>query len=75
MIQQFQMLDSEFLHVDFTDTGNRWKSPQSIFRTKWDLKAIPTLIKYTRTEDGISQKQVVENDVKDEGQLKALVQS
>jgi hypothetical protein len=62
----------------FDDNANicfRWKSPDSIFRTKWDLKAIPTLVKYTRTEDGVSQKQLVEKDVKDEGLLKALAQS
>ncbi|ETS74403.1 hypothetical protein PFICI_14269 [Pestalotiopsis fici W106-1] len=53
----------------------QWKSPDSIFRTKWDLKAIPTLVKYTRTQDGVSQQQVVEKDVKDEGLLKALVHS
>lgn len=58
-----------------TKTNNRWKKADNIFRTKWDLKAIPTLVKYTRTGEGVSQNQVVEKDILNEGNLKALVQS
>ncbi|KAI1848694.1 hypothetical protein JX265_005679 [Neoarthrinium moseri] len=52
-----------------------WRKADNPFRTKWDLRAVPTFVKYTRTADGIGQKQVVEDDVKNEGNLKALVQS
>ena len=55
----------------------RWKDPQNNHRKKWELKAVPTLIRYTRTDegDGIVQVQLVERDAADFKKLSAFTTS
>lgn len=55
---------------------NRWRDPKNVWRTRWDLKAVPTLVKYTATGegDGVIQSQLVEEDTKDVEKLLAFTQ-
>lgn len=55
----------------------RWKDPGNNWRKKWNINAVPTLVKYTLVQDGdgISQEQLVEEDAKDLEKLRAFVRS
>ncbi|KAK9415215.1 hypothetical protein SUNI508_02063 [Seiridium unicorne] len=74
IVQKYFEKRSEEILVVSVGQRPEWKKADNPFRTDWELKAIPTMVKYTRTEDGISRKQVVENEILNEGNLKALVQ-
>ncbi|KAH6647349.1 hypothetical protein BKA67DRAFT_491617, partial [Truncatella angustata] len=63
VVQKYFEKRSEDILVVSVGSRPEWKKPDSPFRTKWDLKAVPTFVKYTRTEQGISQGQVVEEDI------------
>ncbi|KAK4445225.1 hypothetical protein QBC34DRAFT_413452 [Podospora aff. communis PSN243] len=54
------------LDISTVSVGSRpeWKDPErsKLWRSTWGIRAVPTLVKYTRTEEGISQEQLVELD-------------
>lgn len=74
IVKKFFSMRAEDVSVVSVGSIAEWKSPKSIFRTKWDLTAIPSLAKYTRTADGITQSQLVDDGCKDSAQLKTFVQ-
>ncbi|KAK5659851.1 hypothetical protein OQA88_13314 [Cercophora sp. LCS_1] len=63
------------LSVSAVSVGSRaaWKDPltSKLWRSTWGIKAVPTLVKYTRAENGeeILQEQLVETDAAVEEKL------
>ncbi|KXJ94971.1 hypothetical protein Micbo1qcDRAFT_200428 [Microdochium bolleyi] len=52
-----------------------WKDPSNIYRTKWDLHYVPTVVRYERVDGEIKETgRVVEGEVIVDGKLQALVQ-
>jgi hypothetical protein len=52
----------------------RWKRPGCVYRTHWDLVGIPTLVKYTRTEDGVIQAKLDDEKCRKTQELDAFLQ-
>ncbi|KAK0640660.1 hypothetical protein B0T16DRAFT_393082 [Cercophora newfieldiana] len=67
------------LSVSAVSVGSRpeWKDPTNskVWRSTWGLGAVPTLVKYTRAENGILQEQLVEGDAANVRKLAAFTKS
>ncbi|KAK1751307.1 hypothetical protein QBC47DRAFT_391606 [Echria macrotheca] len=68
------------LDVSVVSVGSRaeWRDQNNVWRTKWGIHAVPTLVRYTlvadgKGDDGISQAQLVEEDAAREDKLAAFV--
>ncbi|KAL3457688.1 hypothetical protein BJX64DRAFT_268458 [Aspergillus heterothallicus] len=62
--------------VAFVQVGQKpeWKDPANVFRTKWNLTAVPTLIRY-ESADGVVEEvgRLVEGQLLDRARLSAFV--
>ncbi|KAH8677694.1 hypothetical protein BX600DRAFT_450509 [Xylariales sp. PMI_506] len=51
-----------------------WRDKNNKFRKNFGLTAIPALVKYTKTEDGVVQAQLLEDECKKEDKIKKFIQ-
>ncbi|KAK2063053.1 hypothetical protein LY76DRAFT_504464 [Colletotrichum caudatum] len=57
----------------FVESG-RWKIPTNVFRTKWNVHNVPTIVRYRRIDGGIKETgRLVEAEILDEKRLTGLI--
>ncbi|CCF35454.1 hypothetical protein CH063_01310 [Colletotrichum higginsianum] len=60
----------------FAEVGQRpeWKIPTNVFRTKWNVHNVPTLVRYQRLGGEVRETgRLVEAEILDERRLKELI--
>ncbi|KAF9697601.1 hypothetical protein EKO04_004274 [Ascochyta lentis] len=60
----------------YVHVGQRpeWKDLENVYRTKWDVKAVPQLVRYQRVDEEVKETgRLVEAEVIDEKKLLTLV--
>ncbi|KAI0124187.1 thioredoxin domain-containing protein C21C3.12c [Xylariales sp. AK1849] len=65
----FDKSEEEVLVVS-VGSRDQWKTLDNQWRTRWDVKAVPTLARYTRVDDGLTQIALLEEDCKDEEKVR-----
>ena len=49
----------------------RWRNVKNVCRTKWNVKAVPTLVRYQRVEGNVKETgRLVEGELLDQEKLK-----
>ncbi|KAL3296121.1 DUF953 domain protein [Colletotrichum asianum] len=64
-------------NMAFVEGGQRpeWKVRTNVFRTKWDVHNVPTIVRYQLVNGEIKETgRLVEGDILDKGRLQALIQ-
>ncbi|KAI8304515.1 Serine/threonine-protein kinase pkn1 [Colletotrichum sp. SAR11_240] len=64
-------------NMAFVEVGQRpeWKVPTNVYRTKWDVHNVPTIVRYQLVNGEIKETgRLVEGDILDKGRLQALIQ-
>lgn len=57
------------------DFARRWKDPKNVFRTKWNVSNVPTLVQFEKTVDGVKETgRLIERDILDQERLQGLLQ-
>lgn len=52
----------------------RWKDLENVYRKKWDVKAVPQLVRYQRVGGVVKETgRLVENEVNDDAKLQKFV--
>jgi hypothetical protein len=52
----------------------RWRDPSNVFRTKWNVNNVPTLVRYERVDGKVKETgRLTENEILDGQQLQALI--
>ncbi|KAF2624591.1 hypothetical protein BU25DRAFT_155932 [Macroventuria anomochaeta] len=62
--------------VAYVHVGQKpeWKDMENVYRKKWDVKAVPQLVRYQRVDGEVKATgKLVENEVNDDGKLLAFV--
>ncbi|EEA27221.1 hypothetical protein TMatcc_004499 [Talaromyces marneffei ATCC 18224] len=62
--------------VAFIEVGQRpeWKDPKNVYRTKWNVHSIPTLIRYERVDGTVKEVgRLEEAEILDSKRLKDLI--
>ncbi|KAI9147241.1 Thioredoxin domain-containing protein C21C3.12c [Paramyrothecium foliicola] len=62
--------------VAFVQVGQRpeWKDPSNVFRTKWNVNNVPSLVRYERADGQVKETgRLVEDEILDEQRLKAFL--
>ncbi|OLN97158.1 Thioredoxin domain-containing protein C21C3.12c [Colletotrichum chlorophyti] len=62
--------------VAFVEVGQRpeWKVPTNVYRTKWNINNVPTLVRYERVDGEVRETgRLVEGEILDEQRLKEFV--
>jgi hypothetical protein len=55
---------------------DRWKDLGNVYRTKWEVKAVPQLVRYERVDGEVKATgKLVENEVNDEEKLAEFVRA
>ncbi|KAF9876578.1 duf953 domain protein [Colletotrichum karsti] len=60
----------------FVEVGQRpeWKVPTNVYRTKWDVHNVPTIVRYQRVNGQIKETgRLVEGDILDNQRLQSLL--
>ena len=53
---------------------SRWRDPNNVFRTKWNVNNVPTLVRYERVDGKVKETgRLTENEILDGQQLQALI--
>ncbi|KAL4881686.1 hypothetical protein BJY04DRAFT_218127 [Aspergillus karnatakaensis] len=62
--------------VAFVEVGQKpeWRDPSNVFRTNWNVKATPTLIRFESVDGGVKEVgRLVEGELLDRKRLKAFL--
>jgi hypothetical protein len=52
----------------------RWKDPNNVFRTVWNVHNVPALLRFEHTSDGVKEVgRLIEGEILDEQRLNSLV--
>ncbi|KAH8651435.1 hypothetical protein BX600DRAFT_473564 [Xylariales sp. PMI_506] len=62
----------------WVEVGQRpeWKVPTNVFRTKWNVHNVPTIVRYGRVDGQVKETgRLVESEILDAGKLQKLISS
>ncbi|KAL2839094.1 hypothetical protein BJY01DRAFT_219412 [Aspergillus pseudoustus] len=65
-------------NVAFVEVGQRpeWRDPKNIFRTKWNLTAVPTLVRFESVDGTVKEVgRLVEGQILDRARLSKFISS
>ncbi|KAL0936362.1 Thioredoxin domain-containing protein C21C3.12c [Colletotrichum truncatum] len=63
--------------MSFVEVGQRpeWKVPTNVYRTKWNVNNVPTIVRYQRVDGQVKETgRLVEGEILDEKRLRALIE-
>lgn len=68
--------DTRLLRTSLNDRVCRWKDPNNVFRTVWNVHNVPTLLRFENTGDGFKEVgRLIEGEILDEQRLASLMGS
>lgn len=67
---RFSILINSLLPCVNASRNDRWRDKSNVFRTKWNVNNIPTIVRFERVDGGITETgRLVEAEILDEKRL------